>query len=141
MSCCRKTVVMAFTSMLSFSLAAAAMPPAPNYCEHMGYNYTTQEVENTSYSRGICRFSENSSCPAEAFMNGSCGQEYIKDISCREKGEAVFSQFESCCGNLEPYLPPGAIGQPTCQPEKSLVEKLSTNLNFFIRMAGDILLG
>ncbi|MFB6241905.1 MAG: hypothetical protein ABEJ36_03830 [Candidatus Nanosalina sp.] len=136
-----KPVLLVAGFFLCLNFATAAMPPAPNYCEHMGYNYTTQEVENASYSQGICRFSENSSCPAEAFMNGSCGQEHVKDISCREKGEAVFPQFESCCGNMEPYLPPGAIGQPTCQPEKSLIEKLSANLNFFIRTAGDILLG
>lgn len=138
-----KPVAKIFNISLVFFLATffafAAMPPAPNYCEHMGYNYT--QMENQSQSEGICKFNENESCEAGAFLEGECGQERVKNISCREKGEPVFREFESCCGDMKPYLHPGAIGQPTCQPEKSLLQKLSANLNLFIQVAGNILLG
>lgn len=119
-------------------LASAAMPPAPNYCEHMGYNYT--HVENGSQSEGICHFNGNESCEAGSFLNGECGQENVQKISCREEGEAVFTEFESCCGDLEPYLSPGVIGQPTCQPEKTIVQNLSASLDFFLSMAADMIL-
>ena len=118
---------------------SAAMPPSPNYCEHMGYNYT--HAENGSQSEGICHFNENESCEAGEFLQGECGQEHIKNISCRTEDEAVFTEFESCCGDMEPYLPPGAIGQPTCQQEKSLVQDLSANLKFLKSLVSDILFG
>ncbi len=121
------------------STALAAMPPAPNYCEHMGYNYT--HVENGSQSEGVCQFNENESCEAGSFLEGECGQEHVKEISCRDEGEAVFTEFESCCGEMKPYLPPGAIGQPTCQPEKTFVEKISTNIGFLTDVLTGIFLG
>jgi putative hemolysin len=125
--------------LLAANPALSAMPPAENYCEHMGYNYT--HVENGSQSESICRFSETASCPAGEFLNGECGQEHVKEISCREEGEPVFTEFESCCGDMEPYVQPGAIGQATCQPEKSLLQKLSGNLNFLFQAVADIILG
>lgn len=125
--------------LFSISLTSAAMPPAPNYCEHVGYNYT--HVENGSQSEGICRFNRNESCEAGSFLEGECGQEHVREISCRKEGEAVFTEFESCCGKMKPYLPPGAIGQPTCQPEKTLLQKTSANLEFFTSLIADIFLG
>jgi hypothetical protein len=135
----RKGLVLFSAVVLTLSMTLAAMPPAPNYCEHMGYKYT--HVENGSQSEGVCRFSENASCPAGEFLNGECGQEHVKEISCREEDEAVFTEFESCCGDLEPYLPPGASGQPTCQPERSFFQKFSSTLDFLAMMVGEILLG
>lgn len=93
----------------------SAMPPAPNYCEHMGYNY----------SNGSCHFSENTSCDGEAFLDGECGEEFQKNISCRKKSEHVFPEFERCCEDMEPHIEPGTIGQPTCQPENSLLQEVS----------------
>jgi nitrite reductase/ring-hydroxylating ferredoxin subunit len=135
----RKPVLLFSAVFLAVSLGAAAMPPTPNYCEHMGYNYT--QVENGSQSESICRFDSNESCEAGAFLEGECGQEHVKDIPCRDEGEAVFTEFESCCGEMEPYLEPGAIGQATCQPEKSSVEKFTSTLDFLAMMVGEILLG
>jgi hypothetical protein len=135
----RKPVFFAMVYIFLLSLSTAAMPPAPNYCEHMGYNYT--HIENGSQSEGICRFSANSSCPAGEFLNGKCGQEHVEEISCREEGDPVFTEFESCCGDLEPYLPPGASGQPTCQPDRSFFQKFSSTLDFLAMMAGEIILG
>jgi hypothetical protein len=135
----RKPVLLFSVLFLAVSLGAAAMPPAPNYCEHMGYNYT--QAENGSKAQGICRFSANSSCPAGEFLDGECGQEHVKDIPCREEGEAVFTEFESCCGDMEPYLEPGAIGQATCQPERSAVDKFVGTLDFLAMVASEILLG
>lgn len=137
----RKFSVLLLASLASISMVSTAMPLAPNYCEHMGYNYTMHQVENKSYSQGICSFSENASCPADAFLNGTCGQEYVKNLSCREKGEAVFTEFESCCSGLEPYLPPGAIGQPVCEPEKSFLQEISGVLKFSIMLVQHIFLG
>jgi hypothetical protein len=137
----KKPVIFAIVSLFLLSLSTAAMPPAKNYCEHMGYNYTMQQVPNTSYSKGICHFPGNESCEAEKFLEGECGQEHVEEIPCREKGEPVFTEFESCCGDLEPYVQPGAIGQATCQPEKSLLQKLSGNLNFLFQAVADIILG
>jgi len=117
------------------------MPPAKNYCEHMGYNYTSESVENTSYSRGICQFDENSSCSAEAFLEGNCGQEYVENISCRKEGDPVFTEFETCCGNLEPHVPAGASGQTTCQPEKNILEKTSEHLRFLTSILVEITVG
>jgi hypothetical protein len=134
-----KNLLLALLVSIFLSLGFAAMPPAPNYCEHMGYNYS--HVENGSQSEGICRFSENESCEAGEFLEGKCGQEHVKDISCREKGDAVFTEFESCCGEMEPYLPAGAIGQPTCQPERSALDKFVGTLEFLAMMAGDMILG
>lgn len=130
----KSEIIITVLAISLISTALAAMPPAPNYCEHMGYNYT--HVENGSQSEGICRFGENESCEAGAFLNGECGQEHVKDISCREKGETVFTEFESCCGDMKPYLPPGASGQPVCQPEKSLLEKISLNARTLFRFVG-----
>ena len=124
-----KMLLFIITSLAFGSLTYAAMPPAPNYCEHMGYNY----------SNDTCHFNQNSSCDGQAFLNGSCGQEFVKNISCREKGEPVFTEFESCCGDMEPYLEPGAIGQSVCQPEKSLLQKTTSRLEFLIRLIQDIL--
>jgi hypothetical protein len=134
----RKGFILFSAVVLTLSMTLAAMPPAPNYCEHMGYNYT--QAENASKAQGICRFSENANCPAGEFLNSECGQEHVKEISCREEGEAVFTEFESCCGDLQPYLPPGASGQPTCQPERSFFQKFSSTLDFLAMMAGEILL-
>lgn len=122
----------------SVSLTSAAMPPAPNYCEHMGYNYT--HVENSSQSEGICSFGGNESCEAGSFLEGECGQEHVKNISCREKDETVFTEFESCCGDMEPYLPAGASGQPTCQPEKNFLEKTSETLDFIFSLVTEVTL-
>lgn len=126
-----KTLLLATAVLASVSLGYAAMPPAPNYCEHMGYNY----------SNNACHFNQNSSCSGQAFLNGSCGQEYVKNISCREKGEFVFTEFESCCEDLKPYVDPGAIGQPVCQPEKSVLQKITNHLDFLIQLLLEIVRG
>ena len=133
----KRFVLFLLAVLTSISLVSTAMPPAPNYCEHMGYNYT--HVGNASQSEGICHFNENESCEAGEFLEGECGQEHVKNISCRQEGEAVFTEFESWCGSMEPYLSPGAIGQPTCQPEKSFFQKFSNTLEFFMMLTQDIL--
>lgn len=130
-----RSKILILVALISLTFTGlAAMPPAPSYCEHMGYNYT--HLENGSQSEGVCRFGENESCEAGAFLNGECGQKHVRNISCREGGETVFIEFESCCGDMKPYFPPGASGQPICQPEKSLIEKISLNVRTVFRLVG-----
>ena len=124
---------------LLIGFTSAAMPPAPNYCEHMGYNYT--RGANQSQHEGVCHFNENQSCEAAAFLEGECGQNYVKNISCRSEGQTVFTEFESCCGDMEPYLPAGASGQSTCQPEKSIFEKISETFGLLADITEEVFLG
>lgn len=71
-----RKAILALALVSAASFGSAAMPPAPNYCEHMGYNYTYQE--NDSKSEGVCKFNENESCDAEAFLEGDCGKEQVQ---------------------------------------------------------------
>jgi Domain of unknown function (DUF333) len=101
------------TCILAISLVSAALPPAPYFCERQGYQY--QQLENgTSY----CLFDDGEKCESWEFVNGRCGQNYLKEFPCVEKGQAVFN-FEECCGDLEPYLPRNMLGQPTCQTKQN----------------------
>ncbi len=102
---------------LMTSSVLASMPPWPSYCEHQGYTYDY----NQETSEGFCVFDDGKKCDAKRFLDGTCGQEYIKEISCRQEGEAVFPQFEGCCAGLEPDT--AVIGQSTCQ-ELGFFEKL-----------------
>ena len=97
--------------VLMTSSALAAMPPWPSYCEHQRYAYDGES----------CVFDDGEKCDAKAFLDGTCGQEYVKEISCRQKGETVFPQFEECCAGLDPYT--DVIGQPTCE-ELGFFQKL-----------------
>lgn len=102
---------------LMTSSALAAMPPWPSYCEHQGYTFESNQETREEF----CVFDDGEKCDAKAFLDGVCGQEYVKEISCRQKGETVFPQFEECCVGLDPKSP--GLGQATCQ-ELGFFEKL-----------------
>ena len=81
----------------------AALAPWPSYCDHQSY----------TYEDGFCVFDNGEKCNAKDFYEGACGEEQVKEISCRQEGETVFSQFEQCCSGLEPDT--SSLSQATCQ--------------------------
>lgn len=70
-------------------VVSAIPDPAPVYCQNM--NYTANATH--------CIFNENESCKLWDFYNGDCGQEYVKDLPCRSRGQAASPGYE-CCENL-----------------------------------------
>ncbi len=76
--------------IISSTFTLAAINPSIGYCEHM--DYTIEENK--------CIFDEENNCPIEEFYSGICGQEFVKEFPCVQKG-AVFPTFEQCCEGLE----------------------------------------
>ena len=70
-------------------LVSAIPNPAPVYCSNMGY--TTNETS--------CIFSDGNSCEVWSFYNGLCGQQYVKNLSCIEKGGSLSPGYK-CCEEL-----------------------------------------
>ena len=103
-----------FTSFVQ----SAYLGPSAKYCTHMGYEIKylgEKEIDGELY----CIFDENNKCVFDEFWNGSCGQKFIKEISCRKEGEVVVresyqlyggktSLYEECCKGLvaaeKPYV-------------------------------------
>ena len=113
--------------LLSLSVfTMGAMNPVPAYCQHQNYTFNDSEYR--------CYFTDYTSCPGKAFYNGSCGQEFVREIPCREEGEPVFSQFEDCCDGLEPFVEYGAIGQTTCVPEEEAQTSIWKKIKIWYRM-------
>lgn len=73
-------------------------------CQLQGYTYEQNSLES------YCVFNENSKCNAEEFYNGTCGQEYIKEITCGKLNERVHPQLQACCNGLEKFHYPGQKG-------------------------------
>jgi|SRR3989344_2982436 len=113
----KKIFLLFVVFVLMTSSTLASMEPQPSYCEHQGYTYNYNQETN----EGFCVFDDREKCDANAFLDGTCGQEYVKEISCRQKGETVFPQFEECCAGFDPKSP--GLGQATCQ-ELGFFEKL-----------------
>ena len=104
---------------------SAAMDPVPAYCEHQGYTFEYGHDEDGMYY-SFCVFDENNKCDANDFIIGECGQEYEKDIACRQEGEVLF-HFEECCDGLESsygWWNRGMIGQPSCVEKINFFQKL-----------------
>ncbi|MCJ7479059.1 MAG: DUF333 domain-containing protein [Candidatus Nanohaloarchaeota archaeon QJJ-7] len=117
----------ALTILLVFLIsypALAAMPHAPAYCDHQGYTYLSQNQ--------TCSFGNGQSCDAWAFYNGSCGEQFQTEIPCREEGEFVFTEFESCCGNLEPHLTARTGGQERCRPDSGGVGGIISTISSWL---------
>lgn len=113
----KKIMLLFVVFALMASSALAAMLPWPSYCEHQGYTFEYNEETRAEF----CVFDDGEKCGANAFLDGTCGQEYIKEIPCRQKGETVFPQFEKCCAGLDPKSE--GLSQLTCQ-ELGFFEKL-----------------
>ncbi|MBN2459625.1 hypothetical protein JXB28_05045 [Candidatus Woesearchaeota archaeon] len=92
------------------------------------WNYTVKKIDKKGYGPwfevfgpykeiAICDFGEGKNCPTNDFLNGECGQEYIKELSCVKEGESIHTMFQECCEGLEVYTPkitrPGFL--PTCR--------------------------
>lgn len=81
---------------------------------------------NWNINGTYCRFDDDVMCTLKSFYEGSCGQKYKKDISCRQEGEALFP-FETCCDGLESSIhswgtqPPG---QSICIKKLNFFQKL-----------------
>ncbi len=105
------------------SSALAAMAPWPSYCDHQDYTYDSEtgncifgeeavgDYDSESGAEKIILYEMK--CNAKDFFYGTCGQEYVKEISCRQVDETVFVQFEECCRGLEPKTV--GLLQATCQ--------------------------
>ena len=121
-------LMMIFAVLLVATAAYAAMDPSLAFCKHQGY-----EIQNNT-----CVFG-NDTCELWAFYNGSCGSEHVRGFRCREEGQLVFTQFEECCDALEPYLPPGVAGQPSCveNPSRHLMQHaIRAFIGFIQRVLG-----
>src|SRR3989344_4772371 len=108
--------------------ASATIPPWPSYCEHQGYiyKYNPETKEQSCIFKQKVNYDYNSEtgaevvlvdneekCDAKTFLDGTCVQQYVKDITCRQIGETVFSEFEKCCIGLGPKSE--GFDQTTCQ--------------------------
>ena len=83
------------------------MPPGFKECLQRGYEIKQQDSN-------YCVFPDGNKCPLEEFNQGECGAEYMTEDYCVEEGDPVWEEGK-CCSDAEPYLPPGTVGQPTCQ--------------------------
>ena len=75
-------------SLFFVHIVFAIPNPAPIYCENMGY------VSNGTH----CVFDDGESCELWAFYNGECGQDYVKELPCKQIGESVPPGYECCEG-------------------------------------------
>lgn len=79
---------------MNLGFVSAIPNPAPIYCKNMGY------TENTT----SCIFSDGNSCELWAFYNGECGQQYVKNLTCVEKGGSLSPGYK-CCEGLSSITP------------------------------------
>lgn len=116
-------------------MSYAALPPAPYYCEYQGYIY-----EYETEGGNLCIFPDGESCEIWEFLDGECGQEYVRDIRCRVEGELTFS-FAPCC---EGYIPKSELnsiknkflrpfGSSTCTADPYYSFEEHKRLNWFER--------
>ena len=109
--------------ILLISTVFAAMEPTQPYCEHQGYTY--EERGDKIPENMYCVFDDGSDCLTREFYAGYCGEEYIRDIPCRQEGETLFPYFEECCDGLESSAGWfSSLGQPQCVEEKGFFGKL-----------------
>lgn len=85
----------AISKILARQAYAIPWPPY-TYCVSQGYDTETVGKER------FCVFLDGSKCEMEAFYDGECGQDYVKDMDC-SKG-AKFP-WKECC--------PGYISKPS----------------------------
>ena len=118
-----KQIIVLITFILLISTVFAAMEPSKPYCEHQGYTVDQRGDSSDTY---YCIFDDENECLTGEFYGGYCGQEYIRDIPCRQEGETLFPYFEECCEGLESssgwFIK--TIGQPQCVEEKGFFGKL-----------------
>ncbi|HJX50648.1 MAG TPA: DUF333 domain-containing protein [Candidatus Nanoarchaeia archaeon] len=113
-----KFIILTLCILLSLNFISAMGNPAAAYCKHMGYELR----------EGICIFNNETSCNDWNFYEGTCGQEYVKEIPCRKIGEAVFTGFEECCAGGYVYAPGWTVGQSTCQSlSKVIIDEFRYN--------------
>ncbi len=72
--------------------ANAVVWPPYVYCIQMGY-----ETETTNEGR-FCIFPDGKRCEMEAFYEGECGQDYVKELECAAEGESKLPGRECCPG-------------------------------------------
>jgi hypothetical protein len=109
------SVIFAIIFVVPF-ITFAAKDPMPAYCEHQGYKIDWGTYLKNGTGDVFCVFDDTNKCIMSDFYFGSCGSEFKKDFSCRQKDELIFSGFEKCCNGLTSYITPGVLGQPSCQP-------------------------
>ena len=70
------------------TLVFAIPNPAPIYCKNMGY------TSNGTH----CIFDDGNVCEEWDFYYGNCGQEYVKELPCKEAGGSLEPGYECCEG-------------------------------------------
>jgi len=80
--------------------------PAAVYCNELGYQYKVVKLENDK--KGICVFSDNSTCDAWEFFAGKCGKEFSickrqgMNILTKDDGRSPFSkEYALCKGSVK----------------------------------------
>lgn len=71
-------------------------------------------------------FTDGSMCLYQAFLDGTCGQQWMVDDYCVSEGNPVWDD-DRCCEGLSVYRPRQADGQSTCEklPDDHMKGKLS----------------
>lgn len=110
-----------FISLFSFSHWAMI---SPFYKEVMQRGYEIIPGDSV-------KFPDGSSCPIQAFNEGTCGQKWMTEDYCISEGEPVWDE-NRCCEGLSPYLEDGSAGQATCQQEESSFISSRSILYFFM---------
>ena len=107
----------------------AAINPIYKECMQRGY----------SVDGDYCIFPDSTQCLLTEFNKKTCGQKWLTEDYCVEKGEYVWDS-DKCCEGLIAYLPRGISGQATCQKKKgpsfwviSLVIGLLIAMLFFLK--------
>ena len=115
----KKTSVLVILMILIPS-SFAALPRPTEYCQYsQGYTYRF----NPELGIEECLFDDGTACEARAFYEGTCGQEYVKEIPCKEEGEGVYIEYdEKCCESLSPART-GTFGGARYSCELSIFEQ------------------
>ncbi|MFC1710591.1 hypothetical protein ACFLZJ_00310 [Nanoarchaeota archaeon] len=82
--------LIAFLLLASIGFVLALPNPASSYCSEMGYTLNATH----------CIFNVNDSCLEWDFYNGTCGTEYVVNVSCAQEGVNGGLLIE-CCEGLD----------------------------------------
>lgn len=101
----KKIILTLIVTLFLIPFCFAAISPDYKECMQRSYEIVGEQ----------CIFPDGSECHIADFNDGSCGQEFMIEDYCVAEGKAVWDS-DKCCKGSKSYLPPGYLGQPTCQP-------------------------
>jgi len=99
----QRAIILTLLIILSSLYVVGAIPnPASTYCINQGYKWSYNSTG------AYCIFNDNQSCGEWAFYDGTCGQEYVRQIPCKNLGEHLGPK-EECCDGLSAMSSPTSL--------------------------------